>query len=168
MRRFQDTVAAAVGPVLWCELDRKLAHGITAYDAADLRHGFGFGAGNPNSLYRRELWQKHPFDETLPTAEDLEWYTWAVRNGLIVAAVHEAEVRYGSRRSWRVLYRRGRLDHRIGCRFLDVEQPSLGILVTHTAKLVLYWCMRRIDIHGLKGSFFHYLGVWVEAKSPQP
>ncbi len=167
LRRFPDTVAAAVGPVLWSELDRKLARGITLYDDADLRYGFGFGAGNPNSLYRRDLWRRHSFDETLPAAEDLEWYAWAVRNGLVVAAVHEAEVRYASRRSWRVLYRKGRLDHRICSRFLAVERPSLGILVAHTAKLLLYGCMGRIDIGGLKGSFFHYLGAWVEAKKPR-
>lgn len=165
LRRFPDSVAAAVGPVLWSELDRKLAHGITLYDQADLGHGFGFGAGNPNSLYRRTLWQRHPFDEILPAAEDLEWYWWAVRNGLVVAAVHEAEVRYASRRSWRVLYRKGRLDHRICSRFLVPERPSLGILVTHTAKLFLYGCTGRIDMGGLKGSFFHYLGAWVEARN---
>jgi glycosyltransferase involved in cell wall biosynthesis len=38
-------------------------------------------AGNTNGLYRRELWLQHAFDETLPTAEDMEWMLWALHKG---------------------------------------------------------------------------------------
>ena len=39
---------------------------------------------NANGAYRRHLTLEHPFDETLPGAEDLAWADWAVRQGWAV------------------------------------------------------------------------------------
>ncbi len=39
---------------------------------------------NANGAFRRHLTLEHPFDETLPGAEDLAWADWAVRQGWAV------------------------------------------------------------------------------------
>ena len=52
------------------------------------------GASNCNALYSRAAWRQHPFDETLPTAEDLEWQRWAKRSGLLTASAPSAAVFY--------------------------------------------------------------------------
>lgn len=37
--------------------------------------------GNTNSIIRKDLWQKHHFDETLKVSEDLEWSLFWKRHG---------------------------------------------------------------------------------------
>jgi len=39
---------------------------------------------NANGAVRRHLALEHPFDETLPGAEDLAWADWIVRHGWVV------------------------------------------------------------------------------------
>ena len=163
--RFQPNVAAAVGPMLTSELDRSLPGGVTHYELGDFSHGFGFGAGNPNSLYRRALWQEHPFDEQLEGGEDLEWYLWALRQGRSIAAVHAAEVRYISRRSMRAFYTKGRVDYRAMARLITPHSPSLGGIAVRGAKLLLYAALGRTDWHGAKGSLAHCVGNYAEARA---
>ena len=76
--RFPKSVTAAVGPILG-EFDAALSGGITLFQGNDLRRGFGFGAGNPNSLYLRSAWQRRPFDEKIGGGEDLQWYFDALK-----------------------------------------------------------------------------------------
>jgi glycosyltransferase involved in cell wall biosynthesis len=164
-QRFQSNVAAAVGPMLTSELDRTLPGGITHFELADFTHGFGFGAGNPNSLYRRSLWQMHPFDEQLGGGEDLEWYLWALRKGHSIAAVHAAEVLYISRRPMKAFYTKGRVDYRAATQFITPHSPSLAGLVIRAAKLLLYAALGKTDWHGAKGSLAHGLGNYIEARA---
>lgn len=164
-RRFQPNVAAAVGPVLASELDRTLPGGITHFELADFTHGFGFGAGNPNALYRRARWQEHPFDEQLGGGEDLDWYLWALRQGHAIATVHAAEVRYISRRSMKAFYIKGRVDYRAAARLITPHSPSFAGLVIRAAKLMLYAALGKTDWHGAKGSLAHGVGNFVEARA---
>jgi rhamnosyltransferase len=163
--QFSPRVAAAVGPLLMSEFDTTLPGGITYFEQGDFRKGFGFGAGNPNSLYRRSVWQQRGFDEALPGGEDLEWYVWALSQGHQIAAIHAAEVRYISRRPAKAFYMKGRVDHRISARLIEAHQPSLPGIVIRCAKLLLYAAMGRVDWHGAKGSLFHCLGTYVEARA---
>ena len=163
--RFRPDVAAAVGPLLASDLDRGLPGGVTHYQLGDFTHGFGFGAGNPNSLYRRELWQAHPFDEQIGGGEDLEWYLWALRQGHTIAAVHAAEVLYISRRPMGAFYKKGRVDYRAMARLITPHSPSLGGVVVRGAKLLLYAALGKTDWHGAKGSLAHCVGNYVEARS---
>ncbi len=163
--QFGLRVAAAVGPLMMSDFDQGLPGGITYFEQGDFRKGFGFGAGNPNSLYRRAIWEKHEFDETLPGGEDLDWYVWALKQGYQVAAVHAAEVRYISRRPAKAFFTKGRVDHRISARLIEAHQPSLAGIAIRCAKLMLYASMGRIDWHGAKGSLFHCLGTYVEARA---
>ena len=47
---------------------------------------------NANAAVRRSLWAIHPYDEDLPGLEDLEWGTWALSRGFVLAYRAEAEV----------------------------------------------------------------------------
>ncbi len=47
---------------------------------------------NANAAIRRELWQQHPYDETLTGLEDLAWAKWAIEQGYALAYVPEAEI----------------------------------------------------------------------------
>ncbi len=47
---------------------------------------------NANAAIRRDLWEQHPYDESLSGLEDLAWASWAVEAGFTLAYVAEAEV----------------------------------------------------------------------------
>ncbi len=47
---------------------------------------------NANAAIRREQWQQHAYDETLPGLEDLAWGQWAFGQNYRLAYVPEAEV----------------------------------------------------------------------------
>ncbi len=47
---------------------------------------------NANAAIRRNLWEKHPYDENLTGLEDLAWARWAKDQGHSIAYVAEAEV----------------------------------------------------------------------------
>lgn len=47
---------------------------------------------NANAAVRRSLWQKQPYDETLPGLEDIAWSSWAKEQGYRIAYVAEAAV----------------------------------------------------------------------------
>ncbi len=163
--RFPVTVTAAVGPLVITGYEVSTAGGITYFEGDELRHGFGFGAGNPNSLYRRSAWQARPFDERLQGGEDLHWYCAALRAGEVVAAVHAARVKYISQYGVKAFYRKGRVDYRAAAQLIEPHQPSLGGLVIHGSKLVLYAALGRTDWVAAKSSIAHYLGNWVEARA---
>jgi cytochrome b561 len=136
--------------------------GITYYEREDFAGGFGFGAGNPNCLYRHSIWQLHRFNEGMPAAEDLEWYVWAIDHGYMLAAVHAAAVLYASRRPLSQLFQKGRLDYRIASSFIDLPKPRLSVLMTHSAKLLLYGLLGKMPFAGMLRSFVQYLGTYVE------
>lgn len=162
--RFPESVTAAVGPILG-EFDAALSGGITYFEGDDLRRGFGFGAGNPNSLYRRSAWQRRSFDEQVGGGEDLQWYFEALKAGETVAAVHAAGVHYRNRRSMRAFYRKGRVDYRAMARFIEPHRPSLPGILIRAAKLALYVPLGRVDWAGAKGSLAHCIGNYVEARA---
>lgn len=61
---------------------------------------------NANAAIRRELWEKHPYDETLPGLEDLEWGKWAQEQGYGISYVAEAEVIHVHNESLAGIYNR--------------------------------------------------------------
>jgi len=47
---------------------------------------------NANAAVRRELWEKHPYNEGLTGLEDLAWSSWAREQGYRISYVAEAEI----------------------------------------------------------------------------
>lgn len=162
--RFPSTVVAAVGPILG-EFGAPLPAGLTLYEGDDLAEGFGFGAGNPNALYRRSAWERHPFDPKSEGGEDLQWYVEALRSGETVAAVHDAPVRYLSRRTFAAFYRKGRVDHRAAVRWIRVRPPTVAGVAVRCLKLSAFLLLGRMDWHGAKGGIAHALGGLAESRA---
>jgi len=65
-----------------------------------------WGYSNSSGAFRRELWQRHPFDEKLAADEDLEWAWYWLRAGWLVRldpdlAVHHSHAGEGPVRTFR-------------------------------------------------------------------
>ena len=79
-------------------------------DAAQRRRVYG---GNGLALYRHDAWRARPFDETLPTGEDLDWFVRALAGGALAARVPQARALYRNRGSLRHMFRKGWLESRM-------------------------------------------------------
>lgn len=65
-----------------------------------------FFANNANSAVRRDLWQQHPFDETLPGLEDIEWAKYWMKRGYQVVYEPGAALCHIHEENWRQVRRR--------------------------------------------------------------
>ena len=82
----------------------------------DMRRTFGsrpkvmrpprFFANNANSAIRKDLWQDHPFDESLPGLEDIEWAKYWMERGYTVFYEPLAALYHIHEESWRQVRRR--------------------------------------------------------------
>jgi rhamnosyltransferase len=63
---------------------------------------------NANAAIRRNLWQQHPYDETLTGLEDLAWANWMMEQGHAVSYVAEAEIVHVHEETPRGVYNRYR------------------------------------------------------------
>ncbi len=61
---------------------------------------------NANAAIRRELWEKNPYDESLPGLEDLEWAHRLMLQGYSVRYVPDAEIIHVHRETPAGIYRR--------------------------------------------------------------
>jgi glycosyltransferase involved in cell wall biosynthesis len=61
---------------------------------------------NANAAIRKNLWQKNPYDETLPGLEDLAWAQWAHDQGYDIAYVAEAEIVHIHKQNLKGIYNR--------------------------------------------------------------
>lgn len=104
---------------------------------SDFTNGTYFTCTNPNSLYRREVWVRHPFDEKIETAEDLEWSLWALRNGYSLMRHATAAVFYRSRLGLLAMFKKGHLESRVASRL--VSNPPLT--VTFVVKTIFWSCL---------------------------
>lgn len=162
--RFDARVTAAVGPIVG-EFPSPLPDGVTLYHPGELAKGFGFGAGNPNCLYRRTAWEARPFNPDSSFGEDFQWYFAALEAGEWVAAVHAAVVEYASRRSMKAFYQKGRLDRRVTSRLFEVHRPTLGGWVVRLLKMVAFVVLGRMHWRTALGSVAYYTGMLAEARA---
>ena len=65
-----------------------------------------FFANNANSVIRKNLWEKHPFDESLPGLEDIEWAKYWMERGHQVIYEPQAALYHIHEESWRQVRRR--------------------------------------------------------------
>ena len=63
-------------------------------------------ANNANSAVRRDLWEQHPFDESLPGLEDTEWARHWMEKGYRVIYEPEAAIYHLHQENWRQVQRR--------------------------------------------------------------
>jgi 2-desacetyl-2-hydroxyethyl bacteriochlorophyllide A dehydrogenase len=79
-----------------------------------------FFANNANSAIRRDLWEQHPFDETLPGLEDIEWAKYWMGRDYKVVYEPAAGIYHIHAENWvqvrRRYYREGQAARWIGIR----------------------------------------------------
>jgi 2-desacetyl-2-hydroxyethyl bacteriochlorophyllide A dehydrogenase len=85
-------------------------------ETQDMRRTFGskrrilqpprFFANNANSAIRKDLWQEHPFDESLPGLEDIEWAKYWMERDYQVVYEPAAALYHIHEESWRQVRRR--------------------------------------------------------------
>lgn len=79
-----------------------------------------FFANNANSAVRRDLWEQHPFDETLPGLEDIEWAKYWMERGYLVVYEPAASIYHIHVETWaqvrRRYYREGQAAKWVGIR----------------------------------------------------
>lgn len=63
---------------------------------------------NANAAIRRVLWQRQPYDETLPGLEDLAWARWLMEQKYAISYVAEAEIIHVHNEKPRQVYNRYR------------------------------------------------------------
>ena len=78
-------------------------HWFSDTSAAKQPHPF---CNNANAAIRKALWQQHPYNETLPGLEDLEWGKWAQEQGYSIAYSAEAEIIHVHNESLAGIYNR--------------------------------------------------------------
>jgi 2-desacetyl-2-hydroxyethyl bacteriochlorophyllide A dehydrogenase len=65
-----------------------------------------FMANNANSAIRRELWEQHPFAESLPGLEDIEWARYWMERGYQVVYEPTASIYHIHEENWEQVRRR--------------------------------------------------------------
>ena len=105
----EDNVAMAYGRQMGLEAS-------SFGESQDLRRTFGsqrqvlkppnFFANNANSAVLRELWRQHPFDESLPGLEDVEWAKYWMERGYDVVYEPQASLHHIHEETWPQVRRR--------------------------------------------------------------
>jgi len=92
--------------------ERLLERWFPATSNPDQDHPF---CNNANAAIRRDVWARHPYDETLTGLEDLAWANACMQDGLRLAYVAEAPVVHVHEESWSQVvnrYRREAIAHK--------------------------------------------------------
>lgn len=127
--------------------------------------------GNTHALYRLNCWRQHKFDETLATAEDLEWFLWAMGAGYSAAQCSGPGVLYRNQANMRRMFWKGLTETKaaramLGSRGLSFSQLCLGwgsfIKKALLQQMPLKTCVRQ-SAHQLGG----YFGSRGAAASPR-
>ncbi|NTW43422.1 MAG: glycosyltransferase family 2 protein [Anaerolineaceae bacterium] len=74
------------------------SHWYPEYSNLNQEHPF---CNNANAAIRKNLWEKHSYNESLPGLEDLAWARWLFDQGSRIAYVAEAEIIHVHNESWR-------------------------------------------------------------------
>jgi 2-desacetyl-2-hydroxyethyl bacteriochlorophyllide A dehydrogenase len=137
-------------------------------------------ANNANSAIRRELWQRHPFDETLPGLEDIEWAKYWMEHGHRVVYEPEAGIYHIHEESWpqvrRRYYREGQAAKWIGVRGRrDLAAEAWREMSSFASDLVTAARQHRLLAKSSEIARFRYekligtcKGIWDGARTDNP
>lgn len=119
--------------------------------------------GNGNRLYLKSTWKLHPFDESIPRAEDAEWMIWAGRQGYCAVQVSAACVLYRNPGSLKYMFNKGFGDATVcfenGHRPRKISLRSLLIaFLSHTKHYLFLEHSPRLWLGQLFQSFGAFVG----------
>ncbi len=120
--------------------------------------------GNGLAFYRHAAWQQQPFDESLPTSEDLAWFLRALANGGAAARVPQARVLYRHQGSLRLMFRKGWWESRLATEMAGAPAMNLFQLAVNLASLVKKWGTAKIPFASLLRQAAHALGSYLSGK----
>jgi glycosyltransferase involved in cell wall biosynthesis len=120
--------------------------------------------GNGLALYRRDAWASHPFDETLPTGEDMAWFRKALERGAQAARVPAARALYRNQGSLRHMFRKGWLESRMAIQLAGGRGMNLFQLGINWGSLLKKWGTRKIPFSALLRQGAHALGAYLSPK----
>jgi threonine dehydrogenase-like Zn-dependent dehydrogenase/GT2 family glycosyltransferase len=129
-------------------------------DQSRRQTGRDYFCNNANSLIRRDLWERHPFDESLPGLEDMAWARHWTDQGLEIAYVAEAGILHIHEESWPQVHRRFRREA-TAAKMSRLETPSSGMVVANELRALgadlLEVVRRRSDVTaGLEAAKYRY------------
>ena len=120
--------------------------------------------GNGLALYRRTAWQAQPFDEMLPTGEDMAWYLRALAGGGIAARIPQARTLYRNRGSLRHMFRKGWLETRVANELTGAPGMTLWQLGICWGSLLKKWGTAKVPASVLLRQCAHALGAYLSPK----
>ena len=140
------------------------ATGFNEYDLDDWRSRKVRG-GNGFAVYRKSAWQEKAFDETIPTAEDMEWLRWHLRMGRKAGVEQGLVAMYRNKGSLRYMFRKGWIEFIMGFALMEKTPRVSRVLryplgpVIMSAKMVQCLMRRRIDLRSAIRSVAHSCGA---------
>jgi rhamnosyltransferase len=163
--KFPASVAVAYGDCSLIEHEETTAAAIffAGKTAAASQRQMVYG-GNGLALYRRDVWEKQPFDETLPTAEDLAWFLRALENGDMAARVPQARVLYRNQGTLRHMFRKGWRESRLKTDLTGAPAMNFFQLVVNLVSLLKKWGTGKIPASALSRQGVHALGAYLSSK----
>ena len=133
-------------------------------DSAEWQKHKVWAVGNGNALYRRAPWQRHRFDETLVTAEDLEWFLWALRNGFSAVELPDALVTYRNQGSLRHMFAKGFNESKAFREMVGPSRMAPSGLVIGIAALTKKMMLGRISPSTFMRQCAHHYGAFVGSR----
>lgn len=141
-------------------------------DLPNFEQGSFFPGGNGLAVYRRSAWEAHPFAEDIDTAEDLEWFLWAMHQGFTARFIEGASAVYLNQGSLAHMYRKGWLEVRRTRVLLpgSIKKPSAAFTSLVVSYAYYLWLALRLKIPPatMFRQWAHSLGAFLAEFFPLP
>jgi glycosyltransferase involved in cell wall biosynthesis len=128
---------------------------------------FQWGAGNTLAVYRKQAWSKHLFRTDLKTAEDLEWFLWAIREGYSGATIPGAIGIYRNQGNCAHMFRKGWAEEKHAQMLLNTGKKPFcdffASLFIGTAYLFKLWSFGDLPFSFLARQLSHHIGGCLSA-----
>jgi len=165
VEKFPEIVAVAYGECSLIEQSKSAPPAILLADqtspVAQRKEVYG---GNGLALYRRDRWREQPFDETLPTAEDLAWFLCALEHGAAAARVPQARVLYRNQGGLRHMFNKGWLESQMAIALAGGRGANFWELGINWGSLLKKWSTAKIPLSMLLRQSAHALGAYLGPK----
>ena len=114
---------------------------------ANFNSGLYYPGGNALAIYRKSAWSLHHFSESIPTAEDLEWFLWAVSVGFTTRTIPIASAVSVNKGSYVYMFRKGFRELRQAALLLRSSKRSyfqsiLTLLVSSSFFLIMFFSFK--------------------------
>ncbi len=102
--------------------------------------------GNGFAMYPRQFWEMRKFNESLRTAEDLEWLKWALSNGYRASVVIDAVALYRNQGGLAYMYHKGFHETRHALTFQRPGSPGVSLLLSGRSFLLNFLSLTKMVV----------------------